>query len=279
MVTALGWFWVTYAHLDEGREWLLGALEVVSPVSAERCQVLHRLGVLAYWQGQYVAARELLSGSLALAETLGDGEEATRIRASIGHAALASGDRAGAWAAYEQVLAGPADEGLRAHVLVMTGDLHLQEGHVVEAREVLRRGLAMASAAGRLDAVARAELFLGVAAYYSGDNVEALRRAAAGLRGYAAIGHWSGVAGTLEGMAVLAMADGDATRALRLSGAAAAIRRQIGSPAGQGWQAAVTIAAFEPARAAAGAAADAAWSDGERLSVRGAIAYALGGDL
>ena len=279
MITALGWFWVTYSHLDEGREWLMGALEVVSPASAERCQVLHRLGVLAYWQGHYAAARELLSSSLTLAEELGDGDEATRIRASIGHAALASGDRPGAWAAYEQVLAGHTDEGLRAYVLVMTGDLHLQEGRVAEAREVLRRGLAMASAAGRMDAVARAELFLGVAAYYSGDNAEALRRAGTGLRGYATIGHWSGVAGTLEGMAVLAMADGDATRALRLGGAAAAIRRQIGSPAGQGWEAAVTSAAFEPARAVAGAAADAAWSDGERLWVRAAIEYALGGDL
>jgi len=275
MVTALGWFWVTYAHLDEGRAWLLDALEVVPPVSTERCQVLHRLGVLAYWQGDYGAARELLGASLALAEELGDGEEATRIRASIGHAALAAGDRAGAWSAYGQVLAGPADDGLRAYVLVMTGDLHLQEGSVALAREVLARGLAMATRAGRMDAVARAELFLGVAAYYSGDHAEAMRRAGASLRGYARIGHWSGVAGTLEGMAVLAMAGGEAFRALRLGGAAAAIRRQIGSPAGRGWQNVVTRAAFEPARAAAGPGAAAAWSDGEGLSVRAAIEYAL----
>jgi predicted ATPase/DNA-binding XRE family transcriptional regulator len=275
MVTALGWFWLTYSHLDEGREWLLGVLDVVPPVSPERCDVLHRLGVLAYWQGEHAAARGLLGRSLALAEELGDPEEATRITASIGHAALAGGDRADAWAAYERVLAGPADDGLRAHVLVNMGDLYLQEGRVAEAREALRRGMAMATRHARMDAVARADLFLGVAAYLEGDHAEARRRATAGLRAYARIGHWSGVAGSLEGMAVLAMAGGDAVRALRLGGAAAAIRRQIGSPQGRGWQDAVTGLAFEPARAVAGAAAPAAWADGERLSLRAAIEYAL----
>jgi predicted ATPase/DNA-binding XRE family transcriptional regulator len=275
MVTALGWFWLTYSHLDEGREWLLGVLEVLPPVSPERCDVLHRLGVLAYWQGQHAAARELLGRSLALAEELGNIEEAARIRASIGHAALAGGDRTDAWAAYDRVLAGPADDGLRGQVLVMMGDLHLQEGHVAEAREALRAGMAIATRHGRMDAVARAEMFLGVAAYLEGDHREALRRAAVSTRAYARIGHWSGVAGTLEGMAVLAMAGGDAIRALRLGGAAAAIRRQIGSPQGKGWRDTVTSFAFEPARAAAGAGAADAWADGQRLTLREALEYAL----
>jgi predicted ATPase/DNA-binding XRE family transcriptional regulator len=276
MVIALGWFWLTYSHLDEGREWLLGVLEAVPPVSVERCHVLHRLGVLAYWQGEYSTARDLLGRSLSLAVELGDGEEATRIRASIGHAALAGGDRAGAWAAYDRVMAGPADDGLRAYVLVTMGDLHLQEGRIAKARDTLLRGLAMATRSGHMDAMARADAFLGVAAYLEGDNPEALHRVAGSLRTYARIGHWSGVAGTLESLAVLAMAGGDAIRTLRLGGAAAAIRRQIGSPQGTGWQGVVASAAFEPARAAAGAHAEDAWEDGERLSLRAAIEYALG---
>jgi non-specific serine/threonine protein kinase len=275
MVIALGWFWLTYSHLDEGREWLLGVLEVVPPVSAERCHVLHRLGVLAYWQGEYSTARDLLGRSLSLAVELGDDEEATRIRASIGHAALAGGDRAGAWAAYDRVMAGPADDGLRAYVLVTMGDLHLQEGRIAKARDTLLRGLAMATRSGHMDAMARADAFLGVAAYLEGDHPEALRRVAGSLRTYARIGHWSGVAGTLESLAVLAMAGGDAIRTLRLGGAAAAIRRQIGSPQGTGWQEVVASAAFDPARAAAGPHAGDAWEDGERLSPRAAIEYAL----
>jgi predicted ATPase/DNA-binding XRE family transcriptional regulator len=274
MVTALGWFWLTYSHLDEGREWLLAVLEVVPPVSAERCHVLHRLGVLANWQGQYATAGELLRRGLALAEELEDQEQAARITATIGHSAMAAGDRAAAWAAYDRVMTGPADDGDRALVLVRMGDLHLQEGRIARARDALVHALAMATRSGRMDAVARAHLFLGVAAYLDGDHPEALRHGTASLVEYAQIGHWSGVAGTLEGMAALAMAGGDAIRTLRLGGAAAAIRRQIGSP-GTGWQAMVASVAFAPARAAAGPGAEEAWAEGERLSVPDAIEYAL----
>ena len=274
MVTALGWFWFTYSHLDEGREWLLAVLEEMDPVSAERCHVLHRLGSLDNWQGQHETAGELLRQSLTLAEELEDREAASRITASIGHTAMAAGDRAGAWAAYHRVMAGPVDDGERALVLVRMGELHLQEGRNSRARDVLQHALALAMRSGRTDAVARAHLFLGVAAYLDGDHPEALRRGAAGLVEYARIGHWSGVAGALEGMAALAMAAGDADRTLRLGGAAAAIRRQIGSP-GSIWLAMVASVAFAPARAAAGPAAHEAWAAGERLSVPQAIEYAL----
>src|SRR5262249_12434533 len=106
MVTALGWFWTTYSHLDEGREWPLGGLEAGRPVAAERCHVLHRLGTLAYWQGQHATADVLLRESLALAKELADDELAARIMAVIGHTAVAAGDRSAAWAAYECVLTG-----------------------------------------------------------------------------------------------------------------------------------------------------------------------------
>jgi hypothetical protein len=156
------------------------------------------------------------------------------------------------------------------------GDLHVPEGSIAKARDVLVRVLAMATRSGRMDAVARADLFLGVAAYFDGNHPEALRRAAVSLRQYARIGHWSGVAGTLEGLAVLAMAGGDAIRTLRLGGAAAAVRRRIGSPPGRGWPDVVAGVAFEPARAVTGAYAEEAWAHGERLSVPDAIRYALG---
>jgi predicted ATPase/DNA-binding XRE family transcriptional regulator len=275
MVTALDWFWVTYSHLDEGREWLLAILEAVPPASAQRCHALHRLGVLAYWQAEYEAADDLLRRSLALAEELDDREQTARITASMGHAALAAGDRAAAWTAYDRVLNSSADDGLRALALVRVGDLHLQEGRIAEARDALARGMAMATRTGQVDAVARAGAFLGVAAYLEGDHAEAWRHSADSLRDYARIGHWSGVAGTLESLSVLAMAGGDAIRALRLGGAATAIRRRIGSPPGKGWEDLVASAAFQPARIAAGASAEDAWAAGEGLSVPDAIEYAL----
>jgi hypothetical protein len=141
---------------------------------------------------------------------------------------------------------------------------------------VLVQALAMATRSGCMDAVARAHLSLGVAAYLDGNHQEALCRGAGSLREYARIGHWSGVAGTLEGLAVLAMAGGDAIRTLRLGGAAAAIRRRIGSAPARGWQDMVDSVGFAPARALTGAYAEEAWADGERLSVPEAIEYALG---
>jgi hypothetical protein len=86
-----------------------------------------------------------------------------------------------------------------------------------------------------------------------------------------------GIADCLEGFARIASGQGTAERATRLDAAAQVLRQRIGvSPVR------VERAEFErdveAARAQLGAAFDAAWETGYRMTLEQAIAYALGAE-
>jgi predicted ATPase/DNA-binding SARP family transcriptional activator len=73
MCAALWWFWYLRGHLVEGRRWLQAALARERPVSdAVRAQALCGAANLAWFQGNFAAARSLAGGSVALWRRLGD---------------------------------------------------------------------------------------------------------------------------------------------------------------------------------------------------------------
>ncbi|HSR23265.1 MAG TPA: hypothetical protein VLW53_06925 [Candidatus Eisenbacteria bacterium] len=123
---------------------------------------------------------------------------------------------------------------------------------MAEAREVLVRGLELASRCDDVEQVARANLFLAIAAYLEGDHALARDRLAASLPGYARVAHWNGVASALQCFAALAMVEADPVRAMRLTGAAEAIRERIGAPLGSGWQELFSSLVTGPAVATSG---------------------------
>jgi hypothetical protein len=118
-------------------------------------------------------------------------------------------------------------------------------------------------------------MFLAIAAYLEGDYARARQRAVEGLREFARVRHWNGVAAALECFAALVMIEGDAILAMRLAGAADAIRRRLATPLTKSWRELHDSVVTAPARAAAGARADQAWTDGTRLSMQEAISCAL----
>ena len=70
---ALGWFWRLHGHLTEGRRWLDAALQVrAGTLDPGRPRALNGAGLLAFGQGDYRRARQVLDESLAVAPALGD---------------------------------------------------------------------------------------------------------------------------------------------------------------------------------------------------------------
>jgi hypothetical protein len=211
--------------------------------------VLYALATQAYWRGERVAAEELATESLALAERSGDARAGWTlhllacIRVSAG---------AGARTAFERRLASAGDDDLRGASLIGMGELHLQERRVAEACGALLRGLAYVERCDDVERIARGNMFLTIAAYLDGDYALAHARVAESLRRYAQVAHWNGVASALQGFAALAMVEADTTRAMRLTGAAEAIRTQIGSPLRSSWQELFSSLVTGPALARAG---------------------------
>ena len=72
---ALQRFWWTRGHLSEGRQWCTRVLckAGAEERTRERANVLNAAGVLAYYQGDYPAARALYEESLAIRRELGIG--------------------------------------------------------------------------------------------------------------------------------------------------------------------------------------------------------------
>ena len=71
---ALQRFWWTRGHFTEGRQWCTRILcrAGAEERTQERANVLNAAGVLAYFQGDYPAARALYEESLAIRRELGD---------------------------------------------------------------------------------------------------------------------------------------------------------------------------------------------------------------
>jgi len=104
LASALEKFWMMHSHLGEGRSWLAGELGRARPVeparqadwSRARAKALFCVGQLAFYQGDYAAARASARESLTLFREMGEraGQAAPLI--NLGLATLFQGDAAAA---------------------------------------------------------------------------------------------------------------------------------------------------------------------------------------
>jgi non-specific serine/threonine protein kinase len=108
LVGALGGFWETRGHYDEGRGWFRrlsagAAAQAVSP--AVRAKALRKVGLLAYRQGDGADARALFEESLALAREVGDTLGEARSLNNLGELARMERDYDAAHGLFEESLA------------------------------------------------------------------------------------------------------------------------------------------------------------------------------
>ena len=230
---ALWRFWYQRAHLAEGRAWLERLLVVpaASGPTRGRFRALNGLGGLAYWQGDFAAARRAYEESLSVARALDTRPfiaEASFNLAYIdyeaGDFALAEQHAGEARALYESLedREGAARTGMFSGLsLFRAGDYEGSRRYAADARDLLR-------AAGRRFEAADAEGLLALSMSRLGDWDGAMRVILADLDEFRTAGNLGGVAAGLDLVAVMTFDHGDAGRAVRLIGASDALRDREG---------------------------------------------------
>jgi non-specific serine/threonine protein kinase len=104
---ALQRFWWTRGHFTEGRQWCTRVLGKAGAEerTRERAKVLIEAGALAFFQGDYPAARALLEESLAILRELGDRFGIAVSLSNLGNVAYGQSDYLAGKAMYEESLA------------------------------------------------------------------------------------------------------------------------------------------------------------------------------
>ena len=107
LCSALHRFWFTRGHLAEGRQWCARALGTGSDTeqTPARAKTLNVAGVLAYLQGDYLAAKSQLELSLAIRQQQGDRKGAASSLNNLGLVAWRQGIYLAARARHEEALA------------------------------------------------------------------------------------------------------------------------------------------------------------------------------
>jgi predicted ATPase/DNA-binding CsgD family transcriptional regulator len=179
---ALGWFWSSGAHFEEGRHLFnqLIAMPGVATVPAALAKVLHSAGDVEQWQGHQEQAQEHFERALAIFQDLDDRRGVAAMLRGLGSVAIDRGDLDGADALLGEVLA-----------------LAPESGAAWEA----------ASAAN----------LLAVIAYARGDFTTAIRFGEEALVAWQDLGDTGHVAIALANLARAALAAGDLTRAAALT--------------------------------------------------------------
>ena len=104
LATALARYWQACGKVSEGRFWLEPMLSVETADKHLLALALYRTGLLAYFQGDYEAARARISASVELKRELGDDAGIARRLGTLAEVALARGDAAGALRLAEESL-------------------------------------------------------------------------------------------------------------------------------------------------------------------------------
>jgi len=271
--------WYMHGHLDEGRAWLEGLLERKGTVAtAVRAEALRGAGVLAVQQGELGSATALCAESLTLYRDLGDIRGIADMLNALANAAREQGDYARAMVLYEDSLAryrALEDTQGIAVALNNLGTAARYHGNLERAATLYQDSLALRRTLGDTQGIAHTLKNLGAVAQARGDVVQAPVWYTEGLTLSRSTGNTWLMAPILEGLAGVARLQGRAEGAARLMGAAATLRKNIGS----------TLTPVErdgygrdkdTVRAALGEESfAAAWAEGAALSLEQAVAEAL----
>ena len=274
---ALVWFWLTRAHITEGRQWLEIVRERPGGALEAYFKVCHGAGWLAHIQHDPAAARSPADAALTIAQELGDPRAlswALVLRARISYFA---GDAETVRLLAAQALAAAheaCDEWLAAWAL----HIHALAAHIAAdyptARGYYEQSLAIRQRLGHLEGVGMCHMLMGMVAYSEGDYEPAIGPSREGLLILRQVGQHI-VHNSLAIFAGLAVRLGQAQRAARLAGATRAYSDLINInpiPLAQAIEAQVPALVQQ---ALGSDEFDQAWAEGQALSLDEAITEAL----
>lgn len=276
LADALFEFWLTRAHMSEGRQALEDLIERLSSDHPLRSTLVLHAGALAYVAGDFDVARARLDNGVDAARSSDDQVALAFGLLCIGLLDSALNNLESAQAALEEALElsrkiqNREQEG---EVLHQLGMVSIMRGDAGAGASLLRQSLDTRRGAGRPDEAGMTLTFLSVVALTSGDERarelihEALEIGRA-LRDRRSA--WS-----LDVLACICATEGDAERALRLAGSASAMFDATGQKPPAGWL--QFMAGFlAPAREALGATGtETAWAAGRSMDFDAVLDYAL----
>jgi non-specific serine/threonine protein kinase len=226
-------FWWTRGHLSEGREWCgrVLAKEEGDELSPGYAMVLSVAGTLAYYQGDYPAARALHEKSLAIWREVGDRRGIALALNGLGSVDAEQGDFASARARREESLAISRELGARAGIaaaLNNLGNVVADQGDYPAARALHEEGLAINRELGDRWSIAISLYNLGDFACEQGDYPAAGALYEESLAIRRDLGDRRGIALALNGLGNVDAEQGDYPAARVLYEESLAIRREQG---------------------------------------------------
>jgi non-specific serine/threonine protein kinase len=265
---ALSRFWMMHGHLSEGREWCVRALGAAGAqeYSQERGKALNWAGSLAYYQGDFAAARAYLEESLAIQREFGDQNGIAAALNGMGLVAHAQSDNASARSYHEESLTIRREIGDRNGIAASLNNLGFVThslGDFASARTYHGESLIIQREIGDRNGTSLALSNLGFVACYQGDYASARTYLEESLTIQRQIGNQSAMAYSLMGLGHVAHAQGDNASARTYHEESLTIRREIGSR----WGIAYSLEAFAELANSAGVADQAAqlWGAAEAL--------------
>jgi predicted ATPase len=276
LVGTLQRFWWVRGHLSEGRRWLGAALAFVegAGLTSVHTKALNGAGILATFQEDFAAARGFYEQALRVGRTIEDS-------ASIASALLGLGIVAQYQREYERAAA-LLEEGLavaegwhKGWMLFFLGVVAQAQCAYGRAAALVEESLALFREIQECVGIAEALHTLGWRALWQNADERAAALFAESLALFHELGDRRGIANCLDGWSALAGARGLAERASRLGGAAQAVRAAMNAPLSPSEHTDLehSIAALRAALGEEGF--DAAWADGQALTLEQAVDEAL----
>jgi predicted ATPase/class 3 adenylate cyclase len=267
LVAALWFFWLLHGHLAEGRSHLSAALSRARGLDESiTARALSGAAILAFEQGDYVAARSLCEDALTMQERSGDrGGMATSwdVLASL---ASIKGDYELARALYERSLASRRELGDPMRVadsLSNLGLLAADQADYPSARALYEESLTIRRHSANKKGIAISLTNMGLVMYELADYASARLHLEEGLVIYRELSDRAGIASCLCPLGNVAAEEGALLSARALHAESAAMRLELGDRRGfveslEGL-ANVALASARPLRAAC------IWGAAERL--------------
>ncbi len=275
---ALYWFWHLRDYASEGRGWLAGALAQIgaSVRTPARAKALKGVGALAWSQGDYAAARSLLTESVAMWREVGNKQGLAHALLALGWVQRAQRNLTAAYALEAESMAlfrELGDSWGLAFSLDSLGSVTRNQGDYAAARALLEESAALFRELRDPWGLSLPLNHLGIVALAQGDYAAACARYMEGLMLRRDVGHSLHMADSLTNLAEVASVMGQPERAARLWGAAEALYDSIGAIDAYMWPVDYDRAARAQRDDAAFAVARA---EGRAMTLEQAISYALG---
>jgi predicted ATPase len=242
---------------------------------------LNALAVNDRDRGDFASASLLFERCVAIWRDLGDSADIARALSNLGNLAKLQGEYARASELFDECLAmfrKAGDEAGIAWTLNYQGDVAREKADFAAARSRCEESLSAFRQLGDGWGIASALSDLARLSVDQGNNAEARRLYRDSIKIYQELGYNRGIARVLESLAASAAGQSHAEQALHLAGAAAALRRRLGTPLTRAEQSVLEKALEFSRRTLGNAAGLTAWMEGWAMPIDQALREALASD-